>query len=151
MSSILGIGEAKVAKEGAEQGGLISQLVHEFNAQLDIANADFTAATTKQQVTGARREGARELSAQRAAIGASGLTADTFNAVSTESAMEVERDVLAIELQGAVNEFNLRQHASIERAAGEAAKFGTEVQVAGIKQRATTAVVKDVSSAISFF
>jgi hypothetical protein len=151
MSLITDIGGAKVAKEGAEQGGALAQLTHEFNAQLDEANADFTAATTQQQVAGARRQGTKELSAQRAAIGASGLTSESFDAVSQESAMEVERDILAIELMGAVNEFNLRQGAEIERAAGEAAKFGASVQVSAIKRQAVSSTVSNVTDIVSFF
>lgn len=151
MSFITSIGEGKVAKEGAEQAGALAQLVHEFNAQIDLANADFSAATTKQNVVSARKEGQRELSAQRAAIGASGLTAESFASVSTESAMEVEKDVLAIELQGAVNEFNLRQSANIERASGEAAKFGATVTSNAAKQNAIGGVVQGASQLISFF
>ena len=151
VGGVTGIGGAKVAKEGAEQGGILAQLTHEFNAQLDEANADFTAATTKQQVAGARRQGAKELSAQRAAIGASGLTSESFDAVSQESAMEVERDILAIELMGEVNEFNLRQGAEIERAAGEAAKFGANVDVAAIKRQAVSSTVSSGTDASASF
>jgi len=150
MSILTSIGGAKVEKTGAEQGGQISQLVHAFNAQLDLYNADFVSATGELNVADARKQGVKELSKQRAAIGASGLTADSFDAVSQESAMNIEKDILAIQLQSKVNDFNLRQSANIEVAAGEAARFGTEVQVAGIKRGAMNDTIKGVAEIVSF-
>jgi hypothetical protein len=151
MSILTSIGEGKVAKEGAEQGGQIAQLVHMFNAQTDLFNAEFVAEAGKLNVADARRLGKKEVSAQQAAIGASGITAESFDSVSQESAMEIERDILAMELQSKVNEFNLKQSAAVEQAAGEASRFGTEVQVAGIKRGAQAGVVQGSSQLISFF
>jgi hypothetical protein len=151
FSTVTDIGEGHVNKEGAEQGGQLAQLTHEFNAQIDETNAFFVDATTRLNVAEARRQGVREKSQQQAAIGATGLTSESFDAVSQESALEVERDILAIELQGAIEAFNLRQSAFIERSAGEAAKFGASVSANAAARRAQGGVARGLGSAVSFF
>jgi hypothetical protein len=151
MSSILNIGESQISGEGGKQAGEIAQFTHIFNARIDDINADFVKATTKQNIASAKRQADREISAQRAAIGASGLTAESFDAVTQESAMEVERDILAIELQSEVEQFNLRQSAQIERAAGEAAKFGATVASNAARARTTASVVRGAAEIASFF
>jgi hypothetical protein len=126
-----GVGQAitgRASAKAAEAGGILQQQAFIFQAEQDEANADILRAATGRDVKRLEREGKEELSAQKARIGASGITAESFGLLTAEGIMNLEQDIQDFQLERDVREFDLRSSARFKRLQGKAARAGAKVE-----------------------
>jgi hypothetical protein len=108
--------------------GQIAKKQFEFSASVDEANADIIKASTGRATETMRKEGEKEISAQRARIGATGLTAESFGLITAESVENLEQDILDFSLERDVDVFNLETSARFKRLQGLAAERGAATE-----------------------
>jgi hypothetical protein len=143
------------AKAGRQQekatrvGGQFQRLVFEYNATVDEANADIARALTGQKIKDYRRQARAGQSTVQAAVGASGLTSDTFEDIVGETDFNLAADIEAMEVAGMIEQFNLQASAQASRLAGQAAEAGAELTAEAIRTQTQAAVTSDVISTIA--
>lgn len=116
--TILAIAGTVFSAVGSIQQGRAEQRAFEYNATVQRQNAEVEIAAAEARAERKRREMDKLSSTQRAIVGASGLTADSFQDVMAETIMLMETDALNLEYGGLAAAQGLEAGARLDEAAG---------------------------------
>ena len=123
------LASAAVSAAGSMAAGAQAQASANYNAgvqEIEALNAKNAAAYEEKLQ---RKRGEKFLSSQRSAIAASGTGLEGSSLLALEeSAMELEKDALAIRYSGSVSEARSKSQAAADRMAGRAAKTASMFQ-----------------------
>jgi hypothetical protein len=116
-----------IAAGGALYGGYKQNQMAKFNAKLGEREAKYQRQKAEIDVTQRRRDVARQMGANKAAVGGSGvsLMSGSVQDVELESLSEAEQDYHAIRFGGETRASASEGQASLDRAGGKAAQTGS--------------------------
>jgi uncharacterized Zn-binding protein involved in type VI secretion len=116
-----------IAAGGALYGGYKQNQMAKFNAKLQGREAKYQRQKAESDVTQRRRDVARQMGANKAAVGGSGVSLMSGSVVDTEfeSLSEAEQDFHAIRFGGETRASAAEGQASLDRAGGKAARTGS--------------------------
>lgn len=129
IAAIAALASAGISAVGAVAQGNSAKAMADYNAQVSENDAAAARAAANYEEGRLRERSARLLSAQRAAIAASGIDLEGSPlAVMEETALEAEMDALAIRQQGSVAAARSMSQAALSRMEGKAAKTASYFQ-----------------------
>ena len=116
-----------IAAGGALYGGYKQNQMAKFNAKLQDRAGKYAVQKAEIDVTNRRRDVARKMGANRAAVGGSGVSLMSGSVQDTEleSLSEAEQDYHAIRFGGAVRASAADASSTIAREGGSAAQTGS--------------------------
>ena len=121
--TMMAIASTAMKVVGQIQQGAMAQSMHEYNAQVQEIEAQNAQNASEYEERLHRERGKRLLSSQRTDIAASGLGLEGSSLLAIEeSAVEIEKDALAIRYSGSVAAARARSQAAADRMQGRAAK-----------------------------
>lgn len=120
------IAGAVISAASAVYGGYKQNQMAKFNAKLQDREAKYQRMKAELDVDARRRDVARQMGANRAAMGGSGvsLMSGSFQDVQLESLSEAEKDYAAIRFGGETRASAAEGQAALDRAGGTAAMAG---------------------------
>ena len=121
------IAGAALAAAGAVYGGFKQNQMLKFNAKLAEREGQYAQVKSRLDVADRKRDVMRQLGANRAEFGASGvsLLSGSFQDVQLESLTEAERDYAAIRFGGTTYANRAKAQASSYRDQGKASLIGS--------------------------
>ena len=116
-----------IAAGGAVYGGYKQNQMAKFNAKLQDRAAKYAVQKAEIDVASRRRDVARQMGANKAAVGGSGvsLMSGSIQETELESLSEAEQDYHAIRFGGATRASAAETASSVAREGGKAAQTGS--------------------------
>jgi hypothetical protein len=144
--AVTAIAGAGVAAYGSLEAGAAADKLAKYNAAQGRINADAAMRDADIRANAIRQRNRIALGKQRAALGASGVVADTGSPLLLQlnSAAELEKDAIEAERQGGIEAGKMLQQAELDLIEGKNAKKAGKIG-------AVSSILKGVGSAAGAF